>query len=188
MSRATDREILRAARTMASTGLVVGSVGNVSARVRRGVRITPTRRAYETLRRRDLVTVDLDGHVVRGRLTPSTELPLHLAVYRARPDVAAVVHTHSPYATAWSFRDAPPRPATEEIAYYGIGELRISAAAPAGSPDLARAGVGALADGRAALIGRHGVLAVGATVAEALAVAAAVEHQAQVATLLAAMG
>jgi ribulose-5-phosphate 4-epimerase/fuculose-1-phosphate aldolase len=178
-----DREILATSRALVERGLVVGTAGNVSARARGGIRITPSRMDYRRLRRRDLVTVDPAGTAV-GRRTPSLELPMHLAVYAARPDVQAIVHAHSPHATAWSYLDAPLGPPTEDMTYLDIGPVRTSAPAPAGSSRLAERAVRALGDSAAALLGRHGVLAVGASVQDALAVAEAVEHQAQVAWLL----
>lgn len=183
MGRREDRDLIAAARAMAADGLVVGTVGNVSVRQGDRVRITPTRARYAALRRRHLATVDLAGEHVGGGV-PSRELPLHLAIYRARPDVHAVIHTHSPHAVAWSFLGEPLAPALEEQAYYGIGEVRTSPPAVAGSTDLARAGVAALGDGSAALLGGHGVVACGATAGEALLVAQVVEHHAQVAWLV----
>jgi L-fuculose-phosphate aldolase len=181
---AVGDQVVAAARELNAAGLVVGTVGNVSARVGHRVRITPTRRRYAELAAADLVAVEIDGRVVAGSGAPSRELPLHLAIYRARPEVSAIVHTHSPYATAWSFLDAELEPRTEEIDYYAIGPVRTSARATAGSDALAHAGVDALGQSKAALLGGHGVVAVGASVDEAITVARAVEHQAHVAWLL----
>lgn len=183
--RAYDRAVLAAGRSLVTDGLVVGTVGNVSARLGSELRITPTRRAYETMRRRDLVRVDTDsGRPLSAGAQPSRELPLHLAVYRARPDVAAVIHTHSPHATAWSFLDLPLEPALEDLAYYGIGEIRTAPPAPAGSEELAHNVSRALGRSNAVLLGHHGVLTTGGSVEEALNAARVVEHQAQVAWLV----
>ncbi|MFA4929135.1 MAG: class II aldolase/adducin family protein [Patulibacter sp.] len=179
--RARDRAILNAGRALVARGLVVGTVGNVSARDGDRLRITPTRVAYETMRRRDLVSVGIvDGRPL-GAVVPSRELPLHLAVYRARPDVSAVIHTHSVAATAWSFLDAPLEPELEDLDYYGIGPIRTAEPAPPGSDALARNVSHALGRSNAVLLGEHGVLAVGPTVADALIAAEVVEHQARVA-------
>lgn len=183
--RAVERAVLAAGRSLVADGLVIGTVGNVSARCGRELRITPTRHPYEAMRRRDLVRVDADsGRPLSAGARPSRELPLHLAVYRARPDVAAVIHTHSPYATAWSFLDQPVEPALEDLAYYGIGEIRTAAPAPPGSDDLAHNVSRALGRSNAVLLGHHGVLTTGGSVAEALNAARVVEHQAQVAWLV----
>ncbi|MGX6448448.1 class II aldolase/adducin family protein, partial [Patulibacter sp. S7RM1-6] len=176
--------VVAAARALLAEGLVVGSVGNVSARIDDELRITPTRAAYERMRPRELVPVDVATGTVRGDGVPSRELPLHLALYRARPDVGAVVHTHSVAATAWSFLDEPLTPELEDLAYYGTGSIATAPPAPAGSDALAHAAVTALGDGRAVLLGGHGTLTVGRTPDEAVLVARVVERQARVAWLL----
>jgi L-fuculose-phosphate aldolase len=178
-----DRRLLAAARALERDGLVVGSTGNVSVRDGERLRITPSRAPYARMRRRDLVTVSLDGDVLRGRRAPSIELPLHLALYRARADVGAVVHTHSVHAAAWSHLGRE-LPATEESDYYEIGPVRTSAPARAGSDGLAEAVMEVIGSSRAALIGGHGVVAVGPTLDDACAIARAVEHQATIAWLL----
>jgi len=103
---ATDAEqtrvaIAEACRALARSGLVVGSAGNVSARVGDLIAVTPTGARLATLTPEKIALVDLDGTLVDGPLAPTSELPLHLAVY-AHSDAAAVVHTHppmAPYAT-----------------------------------------------------------------------------------------
>jgi L-fuculose-phosphate aldolase len=183
--RRQERAILAAGRSLVADGLVIGTVGNVSARRDGELRITPTRRAYETMRRRDLVRIDAaSGRPLSTDARPSRELPLHLAVYRARPDVAAVIHTHSPYATAWSFLDRPLEPALEDLEYFGIGPVRTAPPAPPGTDDLARNVSQALGGSNAVLLGHHGVLTTGASVEQALVNARVVEHQARIAWLV----
>jgi L-fuculose-phosphate aldolase len=178
------QEVVDAAREMARSGLVVGTVGNVSARLRGGFVITPTRIDYELVEPVDLVFVGLAQHSSPPDSNASCEAPLHAAIYRARPDVGAVVHTHSVHATAWSFLNVPLGPRIEEIEYYGTGEIRTSTPASAGSLALGDNAVEALGGGAAVLLGRHGVVAVGSKPAEALTIAGVVELQAQVAWLL----
>ena len=182
--RRLDAVLVAAARAMRERKLVVGSVGNVSARKGPYVRITPTRTPYESLRRSDLVTVDASGAVIAGRRTPSLELSLHLAIYAARPDVGAVIHTHSPCATAWSFLGEPLPETLEEQSYYEVGPVRVSRPCRRGSHEQASAVVRALGDASAALIGSHGVVAVGPDCEAALAIAEVVEQTAHVAWLL----
>jgi ribulose-5-phosphate 4-epimerase/fuculose-1-phosphate aldolase len=156
-------EVVAAAREMHTRGLVAGTAGNVSAREGDLVHITPTASPYPEMTEDDVVTLDADGAVVTGEREPSTERHLHLAVYAARPDAAAIVHTHSGYASAWTF----------------VGEQLASAAAGGGG-----GGGGEAIGGRgAALLARHGVLGVGGTPAAALATCAAVEHEARLAWL-----
>jgi len=183
-----DRRLLRGAvevaRALEPEGLVVGTVGNVSVRTGPTAHVTPTRTAYAGMRDRDLVMIDIVSGTTLGRGTPSRELPLHLAVYRARGDVGAVLHTHSVAATAWSFLDEPLRPELEDLDYHGIAPIRTSRPAPAGSAELARGAAEALGDGSAVLLGHHGVLTVGSTPEDALLVARVVERQARVAWLV----
>lgn len=182
-SRRPEDEVVEVAREMARLGLVTGTVGNVSARAGSGFVITPTRSPYERMRRRDLVAVDRSGAVIR-KGTPSREWPLHGAVYAARPDVGAVVHTHSLHATAWSFRGGTELPEIEELRYHGIGSVAVCPFAPAGTETLAGLVVDGLGDGQAVLLGEHGVVAVGTTPRDALNAAVVVERQATIAWLL----
>jgi L-fuculose-phosphate aldolase len=174
-------------RRLAARGLVCGSVGNLSVRDGDRVLVTPTRVPYDAMTEEDLVTVDLDGRRLAGRHDPSRELALHLAIYRARPDAGAVVHAHGPHAVAWSFLGEPLAPDIEESEYYGVGPVRVSAAAPAGSAELGAAAVAALQDSAAVLLARHGAVSVAADLERALVLADVVEHHAHVACLLRAM-
>jgi L-fuculose-phosphate aldolase len=92
-------ELVATLRRMAAAGLVRGTEGNISARAGELVAVSPTSLPYDTLRPEDVSLVTPEGELVEGR-EPSVELPMHLAVLSARPDVGAVVHTHSPHATA----------------------------------------------------------------------------------------
>lgn len=169
---------------MLREGLVAGSSGNVSAREGRRVVITPSALPYGEMTEQDLVTLTLDGAVVAGEREPSSERRVHLAVYAARADVAAIVHTHSVHATAWSYLAEVLDTGSEELDQSAGGPVRAAARAAAGSDEIARAAVEALRDRRAALLARHGVLAVADSPARALDVAAVVERQAQLAWLL----
>jgi L-fuculose-phosphate aldolase len=176
--------VLEAARSLVDEGLVVGTTGNVSLRRADQVLVTPTCLSYARMSPADVVLVSVDGTQRAGDRAPSRELPLHLAVYLARPDVGALVHTHSPHATAWSFLGEPLAPETEDNAYYGIGTVRTSRPAAAGTAELGAYAAAALADSAAVLLGEHGVLATGSTLEQALEIARVIEHQAQVAWLL----
>jgi L-ribulose-5-phosphate 4-epimerase len=186
--RALDRRIVETAARLTAHGLTHGTSGNVSARLPEGLRITPTRVRFDELRPRDLVTTGLDERVTSGRRRPSIELPLHAMAYRVRPDVEAIVHTHSPYATAMSCMRDTEVVMLEEQTYYGTDAVAVAAHAPSGSVLLACNAVAALGSSNAVLLERHGVIAVGASLDEALGVAESVEHQARVAWLAATMG
>lgn len=176
--------LVAAARELRTLGLVAGTVGNVSYRSRDHILITPTRVHPCALEPDELVEVDLARGAHDPRARPSRELPLHLEVYRRRSDVRAVVHTHSPHATAWSYLADPLEPRLEDLDYHRVGEVRTSEPAPAGSTKLARVATVTLGDSAAVLLGRHGVLAVGASLRDAISVAEVIERQAEVSWLL----
>lgn len=97
-------QVLKANKDLLRHGLVCLTWGNASAIDRSSglVVIKPSGVSYEEMRLSDLVVVDLDGKVVEGSLKPSSDTPTHLELYRAFPEIGAVVHTHSSYATSWS--------------------------------------------------------------------------------------
>jgi len=179
------RAIAAAAQAMHREGLVVATTGNVSARDGELiVRITPTGLPYEEMMAEDVVTLERSGwHSPRGR-EPSSEYRMHLAIYRAREDVHAIVHTHSAHATAWSFLGEELTTGTEDLEHYVGGAVRTSRYEPTGTDEIGEAAVEALGDRRAALLARHGVVGVGETLQQALDAARVVERQAQIAWLL----
>ena len=109
---------------------------------------------------------------------------MHLALYAARPDAGAIVHTHSVHATAWSFLGEPLDLDTEELLAAAGGAVRCAAHGDSGSDELAATVLAACADRRAVLMARHGVVALAETPARALDVCAVVERQAEIAWLL----
>jgi L-fuculose-phosphate aldolase len=177
-------EVVAAGCEMLRLGLVAGTSGNVSARDGDRVLITPSGLPYGEMQEDDLVALSLDGAVLDGTHEPSSERRVHLAVYAARPDAGALVHSHSVHATAWSFLGEPLDTGTEELEHAAGGAVLTAPLAPTGSDEIAAAAVEALGDRRAVLLGRHGVLAAGDTPAKALDVCVAVERQAQIAFLL----
>lgn len=181
-------EVVATAREMHRLGFVATTSGNVSVRERDLVQITPSSMPYGEMSEDDLVTLSLAGEVVDGQRDPSTERRVHLAVYAARPEVTAIVHTHSVHATAWSFLGEPLDTGTEELDHAAGGAVRTAAEAPSGSDAIARAAVEALRGRRAVLLACHGVLGLGDSPARALDVCIVVERQAQLAWLLRARG
>jgi L-fuculose-phosphate aldolase len=177
-------EVVATAREMLRLGLVAGSSGNVSAREGDLIHITPAGIPYAGMSETDVVTLDREGSVVEGEREPSSERRLHLAVYAARPDAGALLHSHSTHATAWSFLDQPLDTGTEELVLAAGGAVHTAPHAPTGSDEIDWAAVKVLGDGGAVLLGRHGVLAVGDSPARALDAAAVVERQAHLAWLL----
>jgi L-fuculose-phosphate aldolase len=178
------RQIVDTGRAMLQAGLVAGTSGNVSAREGELVHITPSGVPYDEIEPEDLVTLSLDGQVVAGHREPSSERLVHLALYAARPEAAAIVHTHSVHATAWSFLGEPLDLDTEELDAAAGGPVRCAAHCESGSDQLARTVLAAFDGRRAALMARHGVVAFADAPASALEICAVVERQAQIAWLL----
>ncbi|MEV7904036.1 class II aldolase/adducin family protein [Streptomyces anulatus] len=159
------REVVDTARRSAADGLVVGTSGNVSARVGDLVLVTPSGVPYDRLGPRDAVCVDLEGRQVLGDLGPTSELPLHLAVYRST-DAAAVVHTHAVHATAVSTL-VTEVPLVHYAAAILGGPVRTAAYARYGTPELAEAMLGALEGRTGCLLANHGTVTYGDTLAQA---------------------
>ncbi|MGD6751161.1 class II aldolase/adducin family protein [Streptomyces sp. BH105] len=159
------QDLVATARRTVADGLVVGTSGNVSARVGDTVLVTPTGVPYEELGPDDLLAVGLDGERRAGTLRPTSELPMHLAVYR-HTDARAVVHTHAVHATAVSTLVAELPPVHYMTAALG-GPVRVAPYATYGTPELAENMLLALADRTGCLLQNHGALTYGATLAAA---------------------
>jgi ribulose-5-phosphate 4-epimerase/fuculose-1-phosphate aldolase len=174
--------VVQACRELLATGLVRGTSGNVSVRdpASGTIAITPTGLAYPGLRDRDVAVLSVDGDQLDGELRPSSELALHLAIYRARPDVGAVVHTHSPFATTFAVL-GEQIPAVHYLIVRAGEGVPVAPYARYGTSELAESCVRALGGGFAVLLANHGVVAVGAELAAAMAVAEAVEYTAELA-------
>lgn len=169
------REIIDTARLFNRTGLSTGTSGNLSARTRDGYLITPTGVAYDDLKPGSLVELDLDGRRLEGDLTPSSEWQFHADIYRERPEVRAVVHAHSPYATGLACTRQGIPGFHYEVAMAGGINIRCAEYATFGTRALARHALRAL-DGRmACLLANHGQIALGDSVPAALAMAVKVE-------------
>ena len=161
MLDAERHQVAAASRRLAEQGLVLGTSGNLSARRDDRVAITPTGARLGDLRPEEVTVVDLDGSVAWGELAPTSELDLHLGVYR-RYQAGAVVHTHSPLATALSCVLDDELPCVHYQMLLLGGSVRVAEYATFGSPELAAAVMEAL-DGRtAALMANHGAIAYGA--------------------------
>ena len=177
MTRAeTKREILRIAQSLDQAGMMPSKSGNVSARDGKGFIITPAGLPYARTTVADLVTTAMDGSPVgRAKHRPSSEWRLHAAIYAARPEVMAVVHTHSPRATALSCARKGIPPLHYMVLLAG-GPIACADHATAGTQALADNALRALTGRRAVLLANHGVVAVGATLGAAHALAMEVEN------------
>ncbi len=158
-----------------AAGLVPNKSGNVSCRSPRGFVITPAGVPYGELRPEDLVELAVDGSPPATGRRASSEWRMHAAIYAARPDAGAVVHTHSPSATALACAGRGIPPFHYMIALAG-GDIRCMPYATFGTPELAVTAVQGLAERRATLLGNHGVIAIGGSLREAHGVALEVEN------------
>ena len=103
------QKLVETAQDLLSSGLVEGTAGNLSARLPDGnVVLSPSSLAYETMTPDDLVVVDLDGKVLAGERSPTTEKALHLACLRKHPELGAVIHSHAKYATMFAITRQRP--------------------------------------------------------------------------------
>lgn len=167
---------------MIRRGLVAGTWGNISCRpacLTGQILITPSAKPYDQLYADDLVTVDGDGTILQGR-KPSSELALHLAIYRHSAQIRAIVHTHSLYATACAVaRKSIPASLEEMIQVVG-GAVQVAEYALPGTEQLARNAVAALGDRTCVLLANHGLVSWGTTLDDALLVAQLVEKAAHI--------
>ncbi|MEU6869090.1 class II aldolase/adducin family protein [Streptomyces sp. NPDC046751] len=164
IGRAWDGVVATARRT-AAEGLVVGTSGNVSARVGDTILVTPSGVPYDRLGPEDAVGVDPEGNRVLGELAPTSELPLHLAVYR-NTDATAVVHTHAVHATAVSTLVAEVPSIHYAAAMLG-GPVRVAAYARYGTGELAENMLTALRERTGCLLQNHGTVTYGTTLDQA---------------------
>ncbi|MGZ4455898.1 MAG: class II aldolase/adducin family protein [Nocardioides sp.] len=158
--------VAAAARRLADEGLLVGTAGNVSARVGDLVAVTGTGVVLGECTPADVTVVTLAGDVVEGALVPTSELDLHLGVYAAT-GAGAVVHTHAPYSTAVAcVLDELPVLHYQQLLLGG--PVRVAPYTTFGTPELATSVREALADRQVALMANHGSVAIGATLAKAV--------------------
>jgi L-fuculose-phosphate aldolase len=170
--------VVRACQQLLATGLVRGTSGNVSIRQAEMVAVSPTGVPYPELTPAALPVVGLDGSRLDGELAPTSELGLHLGIYRARPDVTAIVHTHSMFATVFAVLGEPIPAVHYQLARAG-GSVPLAPYARYGTEQLAETCVRTLGGGSAVLLANHGVVAVGAGLAGAMTVAESVEYVAE---------
>jgi L-fuculose-phosphate aldolase len=178
-ARRTRAAIVEACRWLVEAGLVQGTSGNVSVRHRGAMLITPSGVPYKRMSPEDVVAVPLEGDgsrfEARGGNVPSSEWRFHFDILRARPEVGAVVHTHSPYATAFAICREELPAAHYMIAAAGGPTIRVADYATFGTQALSDAALAALEGRGACLLANHGVIATGPTLERALWLAQEVE-------------
>ena len=164
-------------------GTEFGTAGNVSARFEKEelVGVTPSSQAYQDLKPEDICVIDFDQNLVSGEGVPSLEASMHLSVYRKRPEVGAVLHTHQHYASVLSVINEPIPPLFDEVSLYLGDPIEVVPYGMSGSPELmanVEAVVGNGCNGY--ILQNHGALCLGKTLEEAVTNAELLEKTAKV--------
>lgn len=164
------QEIVEAGRRLWQRGLVAASDGNISCRLgEEAVLITPSGAAKGFLHPEDLLLLDDEGRVLAGAGRPSMETAMHLAVYRQRPDVQALVHAHPPLATAFALAGQDMNAGAPDEVKLQLGQIVLAEYGEAGSGTLAQNAAAAAKSGACAvLLARHGALTLGESIMQAL--------------------
>ncbi len=179
--QAERQALVKFGQKMLTSQLTTGAGGNLSLcdREQGLVAITPSGIEYFDLQPEDVVVVDFDGQSVEGECKPSSELGFHLALYRQRSDIAAVVHTHSVYATTiaclgWEI------PAVHYLVGFSGHKVPLAPYATFGTQQLAANLTAAIGDYNAVLLANHGLVTVGPTIGRAFAAAEEIELVARI--------
>lgn len=173
-------QIIVTGRKMLMDQMVVGTWGNISCKTEQQVIITPSGVDYLQLTQEDLPVVSVTGEKLAGRLKPSSELPLHLAIYKKRDDVKAIIHTHSTYGTCCAVLHQAIPPLIEDMAMVIGGSVAVADYYLPGTNELAEAVVKALGQKNSVLLANHGVVSVGTNLEEALKAALLTEKAAKI--------
>jgi L-fuculose-phosphate aldolase len=172
------QQLIATAIELNTSGINQGTSGNVSVRVDEGLLITPSGMTYPSLAPEDIVLMDLEGQASSHRL-PSSEWRFHVDIYQQRNDVHAIVHTHSVYATALACLEKSIPAFHYMVAMAGGKDIRCAPYATYGTQALSDFALKALEDRKACLLGHHGVIATGADLARAFALASEIETLSQ---------
>jgi L-fuculose-phosphate aldolase len=168
--------VVQAMQDLIAKRLTAGTSGNISIRTEGGMLITPTGLAPALLLPEHIVAIGLDGGTAQDQLTPSSEWQMHADVYRQKPEVRAIVHCHSPYATILACARKPIPPLHYMVAAAGSYGIPLADYATFGSRELSRANLEALSGSMACLLANHGQLATGSNLDGALKLAELVEE------------
>ncbi|PNR89489.1 ribulose 5-phosphate epimerase [Petrotoga sp. HKA.pet.4.5] len=175
------KELYKAHMNLEKYGLVAYTSGNVSVKVNNHVIIKPSGIPYDELKTEDMVVLDMEGNVVEGKLKPSVDSATHLYLYKNLPDVGSIIHTHSPYASAFALLSQPiPVYSTAHADVFGV-QVPVSNYAPVGSEAIGKAVIEVVNQAKAVLLSKHGVIVMGKDIKEAIRKAIFLEEIAQTA-------
>ena len=180
--RKVREEIVRVGKSVHQCGFVAATDGNISVRLdSKRVLVTPTAMSKGAMRADDLVIVDMEGRKLKGRRNVSSEIGMHMLVYRLRPDVNAVVHAHPPTATGYAAAGMPLPEALCSEVVIALGSIPLARYGTPGTPELAEALSPLIPGHDAILMANHGVVSYGEDLAKAYMKMETVEHFAQIA-------
>lgn len=183
-------EVARYARKMYDSHLVQATQGNLSVRDPESglICLTPSGTDYQLLTAEDIVVIDGNGKVVEGKRRPTSEIHVHTLILCRRRDIHCVMHTHSPYATAFGVvYQSIPMILSDSALYLG-SEVPIAAYHMSGTREFAESVVDTLKDGPAVIWGNHGALVVGVDLSLTFSIAHALEDSAKVYTIAKQLG
>lgn len=183
------KSIIEIGLKLLDKNLVAGSWGNISMKIDKdSYAVTPSGRPYDLLMEDDIIIVNSDGTKLAGSGIPSSELLLHLAIYKKYPMFNAIIHTHSIYASACAAMHRQIPPLLEDTAQISGGSIKVAKYALAGTKELAENAVEAMGASNAVLLANHGAVSCGKSLDEALIVAEIVEKSAHVYCITASVG
>jgi L-ribulose-5-phosphate 4-epimerase len=182
------KELYKAHMNLEKYGLVAYTSGNVSVKINNHVIIKPSGIPYDELKAEDMVVLDMEGNTVEGKLKPSVDSATHLYLYKNLPDVGSIIHTHSPYASAFALLSQPiPVYSTAHADVFGI-QVPVSNYAPVGSEAIGKAVIEVVNQAKAVLLSKHGVIVMGKDINETIRKAIFLEEVAQTAYLARTIG
>jgi len=162
------KQVLEYAQKGYTYGLMAGTSGNISALSDDGkIVITPSGNNYLKMTIDDIMVIDFDGAVIEGLHRPSSEWPMHAEIYKNMPEVRAVVHTHSPYATSFAVINEAIPLILIEMVFFLRGDVRVAPIAAQGTTQVGAVVVEALKGRGACLMQNHGAVSVGKDLHEA---------------------
>ena len=182
--------VLKISKDIYDLKLVAATSGNVSEYSSKDglMAITPSGINYSSMTSDDIMVIDLDGNIKAGLHKPSSEWRMHAAIYKNKPEITGVVHTHSPYATSFAvLKKEIPMILIEMIPFIG-GNIKVADYARPGTDDVGMNALKVLEGRSACLLENHGALAIGNTLEKALKTAIYLEDAAKIYHLAASIG
>lgn len=176
-------ELTQTAKMVFDRRLSAGTGGNISCKYGRYILISGARTCLGSLTQEDVVLTDMEGKVLSGD-NPSSELPIHLAAYRKRADIGAIIHTHSPYIQVYAVANMPIDENILPDIVKNFGKIPCEEYHPPGSEELAQHTAKYLTENNAVIMGNHGLLVVGKDLKQAFKFADTAEHYANVCYLI----